>query len=150
MTESRAVSVVLAVAMLLAGCIALIAFGPLAVNVLLCVVVAALILERTAIFRRVDEVWEDTDKALVNSAAAIEAVEELRVWLVEFRAAFEADTGDLAWEPETQPIELPEPQGPPTEPVTEVAARQVRALMDNAAAEDEWRTRFTFATEGRR
>jgi len=149
-TESRVVSVVLAVAMLLAGCIALMAFGPLAVNVLLTIAVAALILERTAIFRRVDEVWEDTDKALVNSAAAVEAVEELRGWLVEFRAAFEADTDDLAWEPETQPIELPEPQGPPTEPVTEVAARQVRALMDNAAAEDEWRTRFTFATEGRR
>ena len=129
MTESRAVSIVLAVGMLLAGCIALIAFGPLAVNVLLCVVVAALILERTAIFRRVDEVWEDTDKALVNSAAAVEAVEELRAFLVEFRAALEAEDDDQD-NPTTQPIELPEPQGPPTEPVTEVAARQVRALME--------------------
>jgi hypothetical protein len=54
LARDRAVSVVLAVAMLLAGCIALIAFGPLAVNVLLCVVVAALIWERASIFRRVD------------------------------------------------------------------------------------------------
>jgi hypothetical protein len=70
-TESRAVSVVLAVAMLLAGCIALIAFGPLAVNVLLDRRRGrADLLERASIFRRVDEVWEDTDKALVNSAAA--------------------------------------------------------------------------------
>jgi hypothetical protein len=130
-TESRAVSVVLAVAMLIAGAVALFAFGPLAVNVLLTVVVSALLLERTSIFRRVDLVWEDTDKALVNSAAAIEGLHDLREWLVT--------SDEMAQEPEpnpqTDPIGMPA-QGPATEEAIEVAARQVRQLMEDGDMEE--------------
>ena len=152
MSDSQVVVAAVSIGIFVATASALLWYGPKAAMVVLLVAVIGLTLDRVSVFKRLDEVWEDTDKALqaigdvADRRYALELeVDELRAWLVEFRAAFEADTDDLAWEPETQPIELPEPQGPPTEPVTEVAARQVRALMDNAAAEDEWRTRFDFS-----
>jgi len=151
-SDSQVVVAAVSIGIFVATASALLWYGPKAAMVVLLVAVIGLTLDRVSVFKRLDEVWEDTDKALqaigdvADRRYALELeVDELRAWLVEFRAAFEADTDDLAWEPETQPIELPEPQGPPTEPVTEVAARQVRALMDNAAAEDEWRTRFDFS-----
>jgi len=120
-TESRAVSVVLAVAVLLAGCFALIAFGPLAVTVVLSATVLALVLERTTIFRSIRSLEGEVD--------------ELRDWCNNLRDALAAEeeeheetptlSGDetagqprRADEPTTQPIiQPPAPDdGPPTEP----------------------------------
>ena len=140
MSDSQVVVAAVSIGIFVATVAALLWYGPKAAMVVLLVAVIGLTLDRVSVFKRLDEVWEDTDKALQligevsDRRYALELeVDELRAWLVEFRAAFEADTDDLAWEPETQPIELPEPQGPPTEPVTEVAARQVRALMEEGA-----------------
>ena len=145
MSDSQVVVAAVSIGIFVATVAALLWYGPKAAMVVLLVAVIGLTLDRVSVFKRLDEVWEDTDKALVNSAAAVEAVEELRGWLVEFRAAQEMEeTPTLsedetagqprrAGDPQTQPIELPEPQGPPTEPVTEVAARQVRALMEEGA-----------------
>jgi hypothetical protein len=76
-------------------------------------------------------VWEDTDKALVNSAAAIEGLHDLREWLVT--------SDEMAQEPEpnpqTDPIGMPA-QGPATEEAIEVAARQVRQLMEDGDMEE--------------
>lgn len=151
MSDSQVVVAAVSIGIFVATVSALLWYGPQAAMVVLLVAVIGLTIDRISVFKRLDEVWEDTDKALRAANAAIEGLHDLREWLeTSDDLAREADTDDLAWEPATQPIELPQQDGPPTEPVTEVAARQVRALMDNAAAEDEWRTRFTFATEGRR
>ena len=137
MSDSQVVVAAVSIGIFVATVSALLWYGPKAAMVVLLIAVIGLTLAVDSLFRRAEVAEGTADEALAlgdnhtEEIVTLRAeVEELRGWCVTVRQAFEADTDDLAWEPETQPIQLPEPQGPPTEPVTEVAARQVRALME--------------------
>jgi len=135
-SDSQVVVVAVSIGIFVATVSALLWYGPKAAMVVLLIAVIGLTLAVDSLFRRAEIAEGTADEALALGDRNTEEivtlraeVAELRGWCITVRQAFEADTDDLAWEPETQPIELPD-QGPPTEPVTEVAARQVRALME--------------------
>lgn len=121
LSDSQVTTLVLAVGVSVCIVIAALRFGLVVGLLTLNAVVAMLILERTKLFRLVNEARADAEADVDHLRDRHDReLAEIRGYLAAadpiLRRQAEPDVDDLAWSEPTQPIAMPAPEGPATQP----------------------------------
>lgn len=143
--DSQVATIVAAVGVTICIVIAALRFGLVVAILTVNAVVAMLILERTRLFRLVNEAHADADEALAGRDRHDAELADIRGYLAAvdniLRPSIEDVLDDLAWQhdPTTQPIQMPAPEGPPTAPADVVLIGKWAEDMPQPTDSDERR-----------